>query len=142
MRIWSIHPKYLDRQGLLALWRETLLAKKVLEGKTKGYKNHPQLIRFKKSKIPLESINYYLSKIWEEAKERGYEFDKKKFENPKTFSKIKVTKGQISFETKHLLKKLKKRDIEKFEDVKYIKDTESHPLFEIVGGEREEWEKV
>lgn len=142
MRIWSIHPKYLDRQGLLALWRETLLAKKVLEGKTKGYKNHPQLIRFKKSKIPLESINYYLSKIWEEAKERGYEFDKKKFEKTKTFSKIKVTKGQISFETKHLLKKLKKRDIEKFEDVKYIKDTESHPLFEIVGGEREEWEKV
>jgi len=30
MRLWTIHPKYLDRQGLLALWREALLAQKVL----------------------------------------------------------------------------------------------------------------
>jgi len=30
MRLWSIHPKYLDRQGLLAVWRESLLAQSVL----------------------------------------------------------------------------------------------------------------
>jgi hypothetical protein len=49
MRIWSLHPKYLDAKGLVALWRESLLAKQALESKTKGYKNHPQLNRFKNS---------------------------------------------------------------------------------------------
>ncbi len=51
MRLWSLHPKYLDRQGLLAVWREGLLAQKVLQGKTKGYKNHPQLKRFQQQEI-------------------------------------------------------------------------------------------
>ena len=41
MKLWSIHPKYLDAKGLVALWREALLAQKVLDGKTEGYKNHP-----------------------------------------------------------------------------------------------------
>ena len=54
MRLWSIHPKYLDTKGLLAVWREALLAKKVLENKTKGYKNHPQLERFKQQNDPLK----------------------------------------------------------------------------------------
>ncbi|GIW62281.1 MAG: hypothetical protein KatS3mg090_0107 [Patescibacteria group bacterium] len=78
MRLWTIHPKYLDSKGLVALWREGLLAKKVLEGKTKGYKNHPQLNRFKTHKKPLEAINSYLFNIYKEAKKRGYNFDKKK----------------------------------------------------------------
>jgi Pyrimidine dimer DNA glycosylase len=47
MRIWSLHPQYLDRQGLTAAWREGLLAQKVLTGTTKGYRNHPQLRRFR-----------------------------------------------------------------------------------------------
>jgi hypothetical protein len=59
MRIWSIHPKYLDTKGIVALWREALLAKNVLEGKTKGYKNHPQLDRFKSASKPSDAINYY-----------------------------------------------------------------------------------
>lgn len=46
MRIWSVHPSLLDAKGLVACWRETLLAQKVLQGLTKGYKNHPQLDRF------------------------------------------------------------------------------------------------
>jgi hypothetical protein len=80
MRLWSIHPKYLDAQGLVALWREGLLAKKVLEGKTKGYKNHPQLIRFMGSKYPLEQINIFLGEVYNESLKRGYKFDKAKFE--------------------------------------------------------------
>ena len=43
MRLWSIHPRYLDSMGLVALWREALLAQAVLRGETKGYKFHPQL---------------------------------------------------------------------------------------------------
>jgi hypothetical protein len=57
MRLWSLHLKYLDRIGLIACWREGLLAKAVLEGKTKGYTHHPQLIRFQTSPHPLHTIN-------------------------------------------------------------------------------------
>jgi len=71
MRIWSLHPKYLDTKGLVALWRETLLAQHVLEGKTKGYKNHPQLDRFKRSKKPIEVINQYLAGVYAEALTRS-----------------------------------------------------------------------
>jgi hypothetical protein len=78
MRIWSLHTKYLDSKGLVALWRETLLAKHVLEGKTKGYKNHPQLNRFKALKNPIDGINEYLSMVYFEAKQRGYNFNKEK----------------------------------------------------------------
>ena len=78
MRIWSLHPKYLDTKGLVALWRETLLAKHVLEGKTKGYKKHPQLNRFKCAAVPLDCINQYLSVVYEEALRRGFNFTKNK----------------------------------------------------------------
>lgn len=115
MRIWSIHPKYLDTKGLVALWRETLLAKKVLENNTKGYKNHPQLNRFKESDNAIESIEYYLYHIWLEAKGRNYNFDKSKFKQyTEDINKINVTNCQIEFESKHLKQKLEIRDNKKF----------------------------
>src|SRR6187549_2912202 len=99
MRIWSLHPKYLDTKGLVALWRETLLAKHVLEGKTKGYKNHPQLNRFKTTKAPLDSINQYLSEVYTEASRREFNFDKNKINWNFKKIKLSVTKGQLSYET-------------------------------------------
>ena len=114
MRIWSLHPKYLDSKGLVALWRETLLAKHVLEGKTKGYLNHPQLQRFKKAKRPIECINQYLYAVYEESVERNYNFDKNKFNQEFTPSELPVTNEQIIYEKNHLLKKLKSRDRDKY----------------------------
>jgi len=76
MRLWSIHPKYLDTKGLVAVWREALLAKNVLKNKTKSYKNHPQLKRFKNK--PITIINSYLKTIYDEAKNRNYNFNKNK----------------------------------------------------------------
>jgi hypothetical protein len=142
MRIWSIHPKYLDTKGLVALWRETLLAKTVLEKKTKGYKNHPQLTRFKSSSNPLKSINRYLAAVYEESLTHGYHFNKAKFNiYPEPFT-LTVTRGQLEYETQHLLKKLKTRDIERY--YRLLKETsiETHPLFKIIEGEIEEWEIV
>src|SRR4051794_29892144 len=110
MRIWSLHPKYLDTKGLVALWRETLLAKHVLEDKTKGYRNHPQLNRFKKCSAPLQAINYYLSVVFKEAEQRGYAFDKTKIEWNFEICKVPVTTGQIEYEVQHLKTKLQKRD--------------------------------
>lgn len=142
MRIWSIHPSYLDTKGLVALWRETLLAKHVLIGKTKGYKNHPQLNRFKKSKYPIDMIDQYLAEVYKEACTRHYNFDKTKINWDFKKSKIKVTTGQIEYEIKHLLNKLKVRDSQKYNSLLINRITEVHPIFKIVEGDIEEWEIV
>jgi hypothetical protein len=142
MRLWSLHPKYLDSKGLVALWRETLLAKHVLEGKTKGYRNHPQLDRFKLSRDPLAAINYYLQVIHGESEARGYHFDKSKFKTNSATKKMKVTSGQIEYETEHLLRKLKVRDKEKFKELQKLKNFAPHPIFRIVIGKIADWEIV
>lgn len=140
MRIWSLHPKLLDAKGIVALWRETLLAKHVLEGKTKGYKNHPQLNRFKNCKDPLGAINHYLSIIFFEAEERGYHFTKEKVDW--SFKKIKlaVTKGQVDYELTHLKKKLKLRDPNKLKEILKNSEVAIHPLFRLKSGNIEDWE--
>jgi len=140
MRIWSLHPKYLDAKGLVALWRETLLAKHVLEGKTKGYTNHPQLNRFKEMKKPVEAVNQYLSVVYEEAGRRGYNFDREKINWKFTKSNMSVTNSQMDYETKHLLNKLKVRDHGKHKEVKKQKGLEPHPLFKVVEGKIADWE--
>ncbi|MDD3284005.1 MAG: pyrimidine dimer DNA glycosylase/endonuclease V [Patescibacteria group bacterium] len=142
MRLWSIHPKYLDKIGLVALWRESLLAKKVLEGKTKGYKNHPQLERFKKSKNSISSINQYLLYIIEEAKRRNYNFDVKKIQIPKKFETIKVNSKQLEYEFNHLIKKLEKRSPDEIKKLKAIKKIEANSIFETIQGKIENWEKL
>ena len=142
MRIWSLHPKYLDAKGLVALWREALLAKNVLEGKTIGYRNHPQLRRFKMAIEPLEAINYYLHHIWIDANTRSYKFDKTKFLQINNVEVIDVSTKQLYFERKHLLNKLKLRDVEKYNEISVINSFETHPLFKPILGEIESWEKT
>ncbi|WP_372644380.1 pyrimidine dimer DNA glycosylase/endonuclease V [Ancylomarina sp.] len=142
MRIWSLHPKHLDVKGLVALWRETLLAKNVLEGQTKAYNNHPQLDRFKKSNDPIGSIHYYLSIVWQEANLRGYKFDNRKYENVELIKRIELNKGQIEFEKEHLLKKLRLRDEIKYAELLFLGCVEIHPLFNEIEGGIEEWEKI
>lgn len=142
MRIWSLHPQYLDAKGLVALWRETLLAKHVLQNKTKGYKNHPQLIRFKRLKNPVDGIDHYLFFVLEEARLRGYNFDNSKIASTFKRSKLTVTKGQMKYESQHLLKKLKTRDPERFDKLKSTRSFKPHPMFRIKEGEIESWEIV
>jgi hypothetical protein len=142
LRIWSLHPKHLDAKGLVALWRETLLAKHVLEGKTKGYKNHPQLTRFMNQKEPLDAINSYLEIIFNEASSRGYNFNRDKFKVTASKIKIAVTSGQLDYEFEHLQAKLKKRDQKKFKENKLGNNYNLHPIFRLVKGGIETWEKV
>jgi len=147
MRLWSIHPKYLDSKGLVALWREGLLAKKSLEEKTKGYRNHPQLNRFKDSPKPLEAINSYLYYVFLEAVKRGYNFNIKKISLPQRliFRGIPVKYGQVEFEFYHLLKKLRLRNKNLhnylLKSIKRNNMIVVNPLFCLVPGEIEEWEK-
>jgi hypothetical protein len=142
MRIWSIHPKYLDTKGLVALWRETLLARHVLQGKTKGYQNHPQLYRFKQTDKPVDRINQYLAAVYNEALKRNYNFDKDKIDWNFEPSIMYVTIGQIEYESRHLLGKLKTRDRDKYDRLKNLKKVDQHPIFKIIKGEIENWEKV
>ena len=78
MRLWSLHPKFLDAQGLVACWREALLARAVLRNETRGYRNHPQLDRFRSAENPLATLEAYLWELWEEGTRRGYRFDEDK----------------------------------------------------------------
>jgi hypothetical protein len=140
MRLWSIHPKYLDCKGLTALWREGLLARKVLSGKTKGYKNHPQLIRFKNQKNPVKAINSYLSFVFEESKRRCYKFNRNKIRDTSA-KKISINKGQIDYEFTLLKKRLGKRDPRTYKFLLKIKNPKPHPLFIVKKGPVEGWEK-
>jgi Pyrimidine dimer DNA glycosylase len=142
MRIWSLHPKYLDAKGLVALWRESLLAKHVLEGKTEGYRYHPQLNRFKSSGNAVGCINQYLTAVYENSLERGYNFNKNKINPCFIPARLTVTEGQLKFEMAHLLKKLEKRDPERFHELSHLEKIDAHPLFNIINGEIEEWEII
>ena len=144
MRLWSLHPKYFDRVGLVALWREGLLAQAVLAGKTKGYTNHPQLLRFKSTPKPLVSIGFYLEEICNQADRRGYSFNRAKIlkQNSGTGKSISVTKGQLQFEWVHLCKKLRLRDPQHLEKLCAFKLVQAHPSFKEVVGELEAWERI
>jgi len=142
MRLWSIHPGYLDAKGLVALWRESLLAQKVLQGLTKGYTNHPQLKRFKKTANPLDTIAAYLFGVIAEADKREYAFDRSKICKKYVEAIVPVTNEQVSYEFEHLLAKLKNRNPEQYQKLKQLKEIKVHPLFKKVNGPVESWEKI
>jgi hypothetical protein len=141
MRLWSIHPKYLDSKGLVALWREALLAQKVLAGKTKGYQQHPQLIRFKKYSQPLVAIGSYLKFIHNESLARQYQFDHSKIFIFCEQITLPVTEGQLQYEWEHLYSKLQKRDLQKFQENLVVQQPVSHPLFLKTAGGIASWER-
>lgn len=142
MRLWSLHPKYLDAKGIVALWREGLLAKHVLEGKTKGYTMHPQLNRFKNAENPLVTINKYLGFVLIEAKERGYNFNADKILKIEDSIIVPVNSGQIEYESAHLLRKLQIRDAERYHTFKSLSHFEPNPMFEVISGGIEDWEVI
>lgn len=142
MRLWSLHPRYLDPQGLVALWREALLARAVLSGTTRGYKNHPQLERFRAQAAPRSAISAYLRCIHAEAVTRGYSFDRSKIGRARTQAPLLVTAGQVQYEWSHLLRKLEERNPALYEQWRAIGVPECHPLFRVEPGPIESWERA
>lgn len=142
MRLWTIHPKYLDRQGLVAVWREGLLARAVLRGKTKGYRYHPQLRRFQECGAPCGAINAFLAAVFREATDRGYSFDLQKIGPVRRPHRLLTTTGQLQYEWEHLLKKLSVRSRSHYERWREIEAPLAHPLFQVVEGPLEPWERV
>jgi hypothetical protein len=142
MRLWTLHPRHLDAQGLVALWREGLLAQKVLQGGTKGYKNHPQLVRFRDSPDAQAAIAAYLSCVKDEAASRGYAFDASKIAATRVSITIEETEGQLLYEWRHLQQKLKRRDATRHKTGRAVVLPAAHPLFRIVPGDVRSWERV
>lgn len=142
MRLWSLHTSYLDSKGIVALWREALLAKSVLEEKTKGYRNHPQLTHFKNTGDPLSAINSYLLSIWNESLKRSYKFDESKIGKISFMPELTVSTGQLKFELEHLKKKLFVRNKKMFNKIHSLINPKPNPLFRVIKGGIEEWEKL
>lgn len=140
MRLWTLHPRYLDSRGLVALWREALLAQAVLRGQTRGYTRHPQLVRFRNSKSPLQSIAFYLRAVHAEAASRGYCFDETKISSFGDVEPIVVTRGQLNYEWEHLKAKLRVRASSWLTGLKTRSRPEAHPLFRIIEGPVAAWE--
>lgn len=141
MRLWTIHPRHLDSKGLVAAWREALLAQKVLAGETKGYRHHPQLVRFQAQAEPRAAIATFLTGLADEARSRGYRFDISKISELRFTGQIDETSGQLAYEWSHLLAKLQVRAPEMARQWSKLKLPESHPLFRIIPGEVREWER-
>ena len=140
MRLWSLHPKHLDSRGLVALWREGLLAQAVLKGETKGYRHHPQLDRFRAQSAPLSCIAEYLTAVHAESVERGFQFDASRIVCDGTTGKIEVTRGQIAFEWRHLIGKLEVRAPE-WRQRQALSALLVHPLFRPLPGGVADWER-
>ena len=141
MRLWSIQPRFLDRQALVAGWREALLAQKVLAGETKGYTNHPQLKRFRETPDPGAAVAAFLAGLADEADSRGYRFNRQLIKNASVnCPQIQVTDGQLAYEWQHLLAKLIRRSPQWHEQVRHEKPA-PHPLFTVVPGPVADWER-
>jgi hypothetical protein len=142
MRLWSLHPRYLDARGLVALWREGLLAQKVLAGATKGYRHHPQLRRFRGQPDASAAIAAYLHAVQQEAERRDYRFDAAKIGRRAAGLRMTVTRGQLLHELAHLRAKLALRDPAALQRIAGMDAPEPHPLFDVVPGKAEDWEVV
>jgi hypothetical protein len=147
MRLWSLDPAMLDRQGLVACWREALLAQAVLLGRTRGYTQHPQLERFREHPQPAVAISAYLHGLRDEATRRGYKFDAQRISQPldertRGTDRIVVTAGQLDLEWQHLRHKLAVRSPAHRIDVVSAEPPSPHPLFVVVPGPVASWERA
>ncbi len=142
MRLWTLHPRYLDAQGLVALWREALLAQAVLRGRTVGYRSHPQLIRFRAHARPVACIAAYLRAVHDEATARGYDFDRSKIARARPVRPIRETNGQLLCEWEHLARKLRRRDAARGARQRAILSPDPHPLFRLIPGPVRDWERA
>jgi hypothetical protein len=142
MRLWSLHPAYLDGRGLVALWREALLAQAVLRGQTRGYKHHPQLQRFRANSRPVGTIADYLRAVRAEACRRGYRFAADRISRARGGGHIAVSRGQLDYEWQHLVAKLRRRDPQWLERFGRIDAVRPHPLFRVTRGGIADWEKI
>lgn len=143
MRLWSVHPRYLDRQALIAGWRESLLAQSVLVAPGRGYSRHPQLERFTAHPEPLTAMAHYLAAYVAEADARGYRFNAAKIvgDPAAPVEPIELATGQLAYEWRHLAGKLAVRSPEVAARWEQVTEPDAHPLFVVREGPIAPWER-
>lgn len=148
MRLWSLNPKYLDPLGLSRNYFEGLRGYNTLIGLTKIWKNHSQLIRFKKYD-PIPYLSFYLQNVLEEAIRRDLDWTTQSILKPITndyTQSMSVTEGQIEYEINWLHHKMKNRQKvhQKYIDLLESErnNVELNPIFYKVSGDIEFWEKI
>ena len=88
-------------------------------------------------------IGTYLYYVAEEGRRRGYRFDVGRIVRFDTsVPRLPVTDGQLRYELDHLLAKLRTRDPARYEALTDVRAVEPHPLFYVVKGGVEPWERV
>jgi hypothetical protein len=125
----------------VALWREALLAQAVLRGNTRGYRHHPQLVRFRDHPAPVAAISLYLKGIYLESQARGYTFDCGKIGPGRKVPSLTVTRGQLEHEWAHLQAKLKLRNPALYRKWRDVIQPQAHSIFTVCAGAVEAWEK-
>ena len=126
----------------MAAWREGLLALAVLQGKTTGDRHHPQLRRFQRTAAPVRLLKCYLWHLYQESLVRGYHFNPRKISAAGPGGVIEVTTGQMAYEKRHLMAKLKARDPARFRTLRTITAPEPNPVLKVVQGRVEDWERI
>ena len=139
-RIWSLHPKYLDGIEIFFLWRNCIMAKKILDGTEKVNRKFPHLARFESSSNPIGAINIYLSEVYKIASTHGKNFKLDKFDDSFKDISLNVTKGQMEYEVELFKKKLRNRSSDTNALIFKIKIIEPNPLFKVVEGNKEAWD--
>jgi hypothetical protein len=123
----------------------------VLAGRTKGYRSHPQLRRFRETPEPLAAVGAYLAGVADEAQARGYRYDRGLINcapAPGVWDRrIDVSTGQLEYEWAHLVAKLAARSPDWLAALSTEAPTATavctpHPLFHVVEGPVAEWEVV
>lgn len=114
----------------------------MLAGETTGYRHHPQLERFRDRRDPLAAIDCYLSRVLDEARERGYEFDASKIRyRTCRHGPLVVASRQLEHEWEHLLAKLKIRDGRRWGHERRRRPA-PHPCFRVARGPVASWERI
>jgi hypothetical protein len=88
------------------------------------------------------TISAYLWAVHDEATNRGYSFDSSKITRKRQPRTLTVTQGQLDFELGHLKGKLRQRDPGRYRDLRRLREITAHPMFTVVDGEIEPWERA
>ena len=123
------------------MWREGLLARAVLSDATLGYRNHPQLIRFRAQPDPLRALDAYLTGVLDESLVRDYRFSAHKIRRVEEVGFMEETRGQMAFERAHLLAKLRVRDQGRWQALLDMDQPEPNPVFRLKDGPVRDWER-
>ena len=141
MRLWTLHPKYLDAKGLVAAWREALLAQAVLRDRNDWLPKPSSTDPVPPLTLTGSKYRVLSSRAACRGKPAWVSVRPRKDRLPRGGrSRLKATLGQLGYEWKHLRAKLAIRDKAWLASLGRVARPDAHPTFRVVPGDVEDWE--